>query len=114
MVDTSNYTLVYIDEILGDDGMNAIEHEDGWPAMGIRFREGTNETLYQERLYQASENNAGQFGVFTHETMPRRWHFSNNERIAPLYIVPKVNHVLTTKKEGNKYMNKGVRGLSII
>jgi predicted AlkP superfamily pyrophosphatase or phosphodiesterase len=110
MVDTSDYNLVYIDEILGEDGMDAIEHEDGWPAMGIRFREGTNETLYHERLYRASANNAGQFEIFTHKTMPRRWHFSNNERIAPLYIVPKVNHVLTTRKEGRMNMKKGVSG----
>ncbi|KAF7768080.1 hypothetical protein Agabi119p4_7323 [Agaricus bisporus var. burnettii] len=110
MVDTSDYTLVNIDEILGEDGMEAIEHEDGWPAMGIRFREGTNETMYQEKLYQASEKNPGQFEVFTRETMPGRWHFSNNERISPLYIVPKVNHVLTTKKEGNKHMTKGNHG----
>lgn len=114
MVDTTSYTFVNIDEILGDDGMKAIEHEDGWPALGIRFREGTNETLYLERLHKASEQHPEQFEVFTHETMPRRWHFSNNERIAPIYVVPKVDHILTTSEQGNKYMSKGVRRFSLI
>jgi predicted AlkP superfamily pyrophosphatase or phosphodiesterase len=29
MVDTSNVRLVYLDDILGEDGMEAIKHEDG-------------------------------------------------------------------------------------
>jgi len=29
MTDTSNVQLVYLNDILGDDGVNAIEHEDG-------------------------------------------------------------------------------------
>ena len=29
MTDTSNVQLIYLDNILGDDGVDAIEHEDG-------------------------------------------------------------------------------------
>ena len=29
MTDTSDVRLVYLDDILGDDGVDAIEHEDG-------------------------------------------------------------------------------------
>lgn len=29
MTDTSNVRLIYLDDILGNDGVNAIEHEDG-------------------------------------------------------------------------------------
>jgi hypothetical protein len=101
MVDTSSYNLVFIDKILGEDGMKVIEHRDSWPAVGLRFREGTNESLYISRLYEAADQNPDKFEVFTHETMPRRWHFSNNERIAPLYVVPKMGHVITTVAEGN-------------
>lgn len=112
MVDTTTFTDIYIDKILGEDGMQAIEHVDGWPAMGIRFRKGINESLYLSRLYEATKQY--QFDVFTHETMPRRWHFSKNERIAPIYIVPKVDHVLTTVKEGNKTGNPGNHGFDNI
>jgi predicted AlkP superfamily pyrophosphatase or phosphodiesterase len=108
MVDTTAFVNVYIDKILGEDGMQAIAHSDGWPALGIRFREGTNESLYLSRLYEAAEQYPDQLEVYTHETMPRRWHFSKNPRIAPIYIVPKVNHVLTTAAEGTKDQNPGV------
>jgi len=114
MVDTTPYTLINVDEILGDDGMKAIEHEDGWPALGIRFRKGTNASLYLERLYKAAEQHPDQFDVFTHETMPRRWHFSNNERIAPIYVVPKTNHILTTREQGSKHLTKGNHGFDNI
>ena len=106
MVDTTTFTNIYIDKILGEDGMQAIEHVDGGPAIGIRFRKGSNESLYLSRLYEATKQQ--QFDVFTHETMPRRWHFSNNARIAPIYMVPKADHVLTTVEEGNKTGNPGV------
>jgi len=75
MTDTSNVQLVYLDDILGDDGVNAIEHEDGtwairavyvvaslfnarsgWPSVGLRFREGTNSTKYLELLEAAASN----------------------------------------------------------
>ncbi|KXN88101.1 hypothetical protein AN958_07560 [Leucoagaricus sp. SymC.cos] len=114
MVDTTAYKLVYIDKILGEDGMQAIEHEDGWPALGIRFREGTNESLYLSRLYEGAKQYPDQFDVFTHETMPERWHFSHNERIAPIYVVPKVDHVITTVEEGAKNQNPGNHGFDNI
>ncbi|KAF5360944.1 hypothetical protein D9756_004874 [Leucocoprinus leucothites] len=114
MVDTRTFTNVYIDKILGQDGMQAMEHVDGWPAMGIRFRKGSNESLYLSRLYEAAEQHPDQLDVFTHETMPRRWHFSNSERIAPIYIVPKVDHVLTTVEEGSKNNSPGNHGFDNI
>lgn len=112
MVDTTTFTNIYIDKILGEDGMQAIEHVDGGPAIGIRFRKDSNESLYLSRLYEATKQQ--QFDVFTHETMPRRWHFSNNARIAPIYIVPKAEHVLTTVEEGNKTGNPGVSDLLLL
>lgn len=112
MVDTTTFTNIYIDKILGEDGVQAIEHVDGGPAIGIRFRKGSNESLYLSRLYEATKQQ--QFDVFTHETMPRRWHFSNNARIAPIYIVPKADHILTTVEEGNKTGNPGVSALLLL
>jgi len=94
MTDTSNVRLVYLDDILGDDGMNAIEHEDGWPSVGLRFKEGTNTTKYLELLESAASKQPG-FGVYTHETMPKRWHFTQTSRIAPIYLVPHIGWAIT-------------------
>ena len=109
MTDTSDPELVYVDDILGKDGLKAIEHEDGWPAMGLRFYENANVSHYLGALLRASDENPEKFSVYTHETMPERYHFANHERIAPIYVVPKIGYVLTTRAEGSVGMNKGVR-----
>lgn len=112
MTDTSHPTLVYIDDIIGQDGLDAIAHEDGWPAMGIRFRESANVTHYLRLLEEAADKDNGKkFNVYTHENMPERWHFSHGDRIAPIYVVPQIGYVLTTRKEGDVGMSKGVRYL---
>lgn len=136
MTDTSHPTLIYMDDILGPEGISAIEHEDGWPAMGLRFAKDANVDEYLEKLQKASEeldygyggDKGGEdgrtgkkpvgrkrFSVYTAETMPKRYHFSaaHSERIAPVYVVPEMDYVLTTRAEGDVGMSKGVSPLSL-
>ena len=108
MTDTSHPELVYMDDILGAEGLNEIAHEDGWPSKGLRFKDNTNVSKYQEALLHASAANPDKFDVYTHETMPERYHFANHHRIAPIYVVPKIGYVLTTKEEGDVGTDKGV------
>ncbi|KAG5219761.1 type phosphodiesterase/nucleotide pyrophosphatase [Salix suchowensis] len=100
MTDTSHPEFIYMDDILGADGVKMIEHEDGWPSMGLRFRPEANETHYLQTLIQASEANGHKFDVYTHKTMPKRYRFSNSDRIAPIYVVPKIGYALTTYEQG--------------
>lgn len=46
--------------------------------------------------------------MFTRETMLERWHFADNHRIAPIYVVPKEGYVLTDHVENGAGMSKGV------
>jgi predicted AlkP superfamily pyrophosphatase or phosphodiesterase len=110
MTDTSHPELVYMDDILGDDGLKDIAHEDGWPSMGLRFKDEANVTKYLGNLLRASDAHPEKFSVFTHDSMPERYHFANNDRIAPIYVVPKIGYVLTTKAEGDVGMTKGNHG----
>ncbi|KAK0487700.1 alkaline-phosphatase-like protein [Armillaria novae-zelandiae] len=110
MTDTSHPELVYMDDIIGEEGLNMIQHEDGWPSMGLRFYPEANASHYLELLLKASDENPEKFDVYTHETMPERYHFANNDRIAPIYVVPKIGYSLTTKAEGNTGMSKGNHG----
>ncbi|KAF8073541.1 alkaline-phosphatase-like protein [Lyophyllum atratum] len=110
MTDTSHPELVYMDDILGEEGLKMIEHEDGWPSMGLRFRASANVTHYLDLLLKAADQNPEKFDVYTHETMPERYHFSHSERVAPVYVVPKIGYVLTTKEEGDVGMSKGNHG----
>ncbi|KAF5333016.1 hypothetical protein D9758_015180 [Tetrapyrgos nigripes] len=115
MADTAHPTLIYIDDedMLGMDGLAALEHEDGWPAMGLRFNSLANETYYLNKLLRAKESSrkdAEGFDVYTKETMPERWHFAHHERIAPVWIVPKLHYALTTREQGDVGMTKGNHG----
>jgi predicted AlkP superfamily pyrophosphatase or phosphodiesterase len=85
---TSNERVVYLDEVLGEDGVAAIEHKEGWPSCGLRFKPGTNETLMVERIMKGVEDSNGGYAYYTHQTMPEDYHFSNNPRIAPHFLVP--------------------------
>jgi len=111
MTDTSHPEHVYMDDILGADGLAAIAHEDGWPSMGLRFHETANVTKHLADLFKAADMNQDKFDVYTHETMLKRYHFANNDRIAPVYVVPKIGYVLTTRAEGDVGMSKGVSAL---
>lgn len=88
MVETANERVVYLDEVLGQDGFDAIEHKEGWPSCGLRFKTGTNETLMVERIMKGVEESNGGYHYYTHETMPEDFHFRNSPRIAPHYLVP--------------------------
>jgi len=109
MTDMSHPELIYMDDILGED-YSAIEHVDGWPSMGLRFDSNANETRYMGALLDAANANPEKFEVFTHETMPQRYHFSHNERIAPIYVIPKIGYSLTDRKGGGGFMPTGNHG----
>ncbi|KAJ7643899.1 Phosphodiest-domain-containing protein [Roridomyces roridus] len=109
MTDTSHPELIYMDDILGNE-YDKIEHEDGWPAMGLRFSADANVTHCLELLHAAAAASSGKFHVFTHETMPTRFHFTQHERIAPIYVVPQIGYVLTSEAEGDVGMSKGNHG----
>ena len=76
--------------------------------MGFRFDTEENAEKYYKVLLNASALSDGKFDVYTHATMPERWHFVNNERIAPIYVVPRIEYALTNRIENGDGMNKGV------
>ncbi|KAF9646033.1 Phosphodiest-domain-containing protein [Thelephora ganbajun] len=108
MADTSHPEWVYIDDYLGKRALEFIEHEDGWPSMGLRFSPEANTTAYLNILLEAAKNNSEKFDVYTHETMPERYHYSHTPRIAPIYIIPKYGYALTTRDRGESGMKKGL------
>ena len=114
MTDTSHPELVYMDDFLGSEGLADISHEDGWPSMGLHFKPGSNMTHYYNRLLAAAEQNSEKFDVYTPDTMPERYHFSKSARIAPVYVVPKMGYVLTTKAEGDVGLTKGVSDFALV
>jgi predicted AlkP superfamily pyrophosphatase or phosphodiesterase len=98
MATTSTERLIQLDNIIDT---NLIEHIDGWPLYGLRPKDPADlQGLYDKLASEAADNPA--FDVYLRDVnMPKRYHFSNNQRIAPLWIVPKTGWAIVTKDEFN-------------
>ena len=98
MATTDTNRLIQLEDIIDT---SLIEHIDGWPLYGLRPKDpGHLHELYDVLAAEASAN--PNFDVFLRDfNMPERYHFSNNERIAPLWIVPKTGWAIVTKDEFN-------------
>ena len=116
MATTSTDRLIQLDDLVDP---NLIEHIDGWPLFGLRPKSHQNvQTLY-EQLKEKSKK-VSSFDVYLKDTdMPAKYHFTNNDRIAPLWIVPKTGwavvkkadfNVENAKKSGKIYHPRGLHG----
>ncbi|BGP18628.1 hypothetical protein JCM10213_004177 [Rhodosporidiobolus nylandii] len=117
MAETSNNRLIFLDDILGPEGFAAIERNEGWPSAGLRFKPGTDVAPLLAKLKAAGSGEGGKegFECYTEEDMPERWHFTGNERIAPIYCIPHVGWAFTNHHElevamENHYAVKGNHG----
>ena len=96
MATTDTNRLIQLEDIVN---RSLIEHTDGWPLYGLRPKDPAQILgLYDMISEKASKN--PNFDVYLRDkTMPERYHFSQNERIAPLWIVPKTGWAIVTKEE---------------
>lgn len=96
MATMSASRMVQLDDLMD---MSLVDHLDGWPLRGLRLKNPERDVpvLYKQLADAAKEH--GTFDVYTKDTMPARYHFSNNPRIAPLWIVPKTGWLVIEKKE---------------
>ncbi|KAL8766618.1 MAG: hypothetical protein Q9194_006219 [Teloschistes cf. exilis] len=115
MATTSTDRLIQLDDLID---LNLVERIDGWPLYGLRPKNPADlQGLYAKLLDEAEHND--HFDVYVKETMPERYHFSNNDRIAPLWVIPKTGwaivhkddfDVAEAKAKGKVYSPKGLHG----
>lgn len=116
MATTSTDRLIQLEDLIDT---NLIEHTDGWPLYGLRPKSPAYlQGLYDKLALEATKN--PNFDVYLRDVnMPERYHFSNNQRIAPLWIVPKTGWAIVTKDEfdvqvakekGYDYHPRGLHG----
>jgi predicted AlkP superfamily pyrophosphatase or phosphodiesterase len=116
MATTSTDRLIQLEDLID---VNLIEHTDGWPLYGLRPKSPAYlKGLYDQLALKAEKN--PNFDVYLRdENMPERYHFSKNQRIAPLWIVPKTGWAIVTKDEfdvekakanGDIYHPRGLHG----
>lgn len=77
-----------------------LSHIDGWPLYGLRPKDSDNLHPLYEKIKREHGDNPN-IEIYLRENMPDRYHFSNNDRIAPLWIVPKAGWAIVAKSEFN-------------
>lgn len=79
--------------------LSKVDHVDGWPLVGLRPKDLADlDGMYQSIADKASTN--PNFDVYLRDVnMPERYHFTQNDRIAPLWIVPKTGWAIVKKEE---------------
>jgi len=96
-----------------------VEHVDGWPLRGLRPKRPEHLSILQNQLFEVAKNFSDAIEVYSRQTMPERYHFSNNERIAPLWVIPKTGWAVVEKpdfdakeglKEGKAFHPRGIHG----
>jgi len=96
MATMSAHRMVQLDDIID---MGLVDHIDGWPLRGLRLKDPDRDIpIMHEQLLTAAKEH-GTFDVYTLDTMPERYHFTNNPRIAPLWVVPKTGWLVIEKEE---------------
>ena len=121
MATTSTNRLIQLEDLIDT---SLIDHIDGWPLYGLRPHDDTPEhiqKLHETLLLKSQQPEyLNKFSVFLRDsTMPERWHFSSNPRIAPIWLVPQAGWAIVTKEEvdvaraqaeGTAYSPAGLHG----
>lgn len=116
MATTDTSRLLQLEDLIDT---SKIDHIDGWPLYGLRPRDPNDLQPLYDQLAKNAESNPNYEVYLRDENMPERYHFSNNDRIAPLWIVPKTGWAIVTKDEfdvakgkaeGTVYHPRGLHG----
>ena len=116
MATTSTKRLIQLDELID---LNQIAHIDGWPLYGLRPKSPSHLRPLYDQLSIESEKNPNFEVYLRDDNMPERYHFAKNDRIAPLWVVPKTGWAIVHKEDfdvnaamltGQVYHPKGLHG----
>lgn len=96
MATTDVSRMIQIEDLVD---IEKVEHLDGWPLVGIRPKNPDDLQLLYEQAADKRKSNPN-FDVYLRDKdMPERYHFSNNKRIAPLWIVPNTGWAIVKRDE---------------
>ncbi|KAF4220610.1 hypothetical protein CNMCM8980_001565 [Aspergillus fumigatiaffinis] len=116
MATTATERLVQLDDFID---LGLVDRIDGWPLRGIRPKKPEDLETLQNQLENLTLQYPHAVEVYTRETMPERYHFSRNGRIAPLWVIPKTGWAIVERPDfdaqeairtGRVYHPKGVHG----
>ena len=96
MATTSTSRTIQLDDLID---MDLVEYIDGWPLRGIRPKTPQDLDVLKAQLADKAEEYSDVIEVYTKDTMPERWHFTNNDRIAPLWVIPKAGWAVVERPD---------------
>jgi predicted AlkP superfamily pyrophosphatase or phosphodiesterase len=96
MATTDVSRLIQLEDLID---RNKIEHTDGWPLFGLRPKNPDDLQKLYEGLKAKAKSNSHIEVYLRDKDMPEQYHFSKNDRIAPLWIVPETGWAIVTKDE---------------
>ncbi len=98
MATTDISRLIQLEDLVD---VRMIEHTDGWPLFGLRPKYPEDLEMIYDDVVEKTQSNPNVEVYLRDVNMPERYHFSKNERIAPLWIVPKTGWAVAPKSEFN-------------
>lgn len=119
MATTDVSRLIQLEDLIDP---TLLKRTDGWPLYGLRLSNETDKAHVRQvynQLKDRTKDNPNIDVYLRDENMPERYHFSNNDRIAPLWLVPKTGWAIVTKdefnveegkKKGEVYHPRGLHG----
>jgi predicted AlkP superfamily pyrophosphatase or phosphodiesterase len=116
MATTDVSRLIQLEDLVD---LSDFDHIDGWPLYGLRPKNPNDLDRLHKQLVEKSKDNPNVEVYLRDKDMPERYHFSKNERIAPLWIVPKTGWAIVAKSEfdveegkknGEVYHPRGLHG----
>ncbi|PCG97593.1 Alkaline phosphatase-like, alpha/beta/alpha [Penicillium occitanis (nom. inval.)] len=96
MATTSTSRTIQLDDLIDID---LVQYIDGWPLRGIRPKTPEGLEVLKAQLAEKVGEFSDGIEVYTKDTMPERWHFTNNDRIAPLWVIPKAGWAVVERPD---------------
>lgn len=116
MATTDAKRLIQLDDFVD---LDLVAHLDGWPLRGLRPKKAEHLRVLEEQVERLKANYSDVVEVYRKKAMPERYHFSDNDRIAPLWVMPKAGWAVVERpefdaqdaiKKGDIYHPRGVHG----
>ena len=120
IVNDHEMTTTFIDRLMQFDDfidLNLVEHIDDWSLYDLRSKKTNDLRQLYDKLKAKSFINVNFEVYFKDENMSKRYHFSNDERIASLWVIFNVGwaivhkddfDVKAAKAKGAIYNSKGL------
>ncbi|EED13289.1 Type I phosphodiesterase / nucleotide pyrophosphatase family protein [Talaromyces stipitatus ATCC 10500] len=96
MATTSTTRTIQLEDLID---INLVEYIDGWPLRGLRPKKPEDLEILKAQLAEKAENFSDAIEIYTKETMPERYHFTKNDRIAPLWVIPKAGWAVVERPD---------------